>query len=715
MGADHDRLDEMTTRYHRDSSRLESLKAMAEHYDGYGNGIRKVMELKGRNPGIRGVIADLMDVPEKYETAIETALGGSLRNVVTDNETTAKYLIEYLKAGRFGRATFLPLTSIRGREFRTREALREAGVVGIASELVTCDEEYLELKKYLLGRTLVVDGIDHAIALGRKYRHSLYMVTLAGESFAPGGSITGGTFRNRDNLLGRKREIEELEAGTKRLKKEAEAAQAAIDEKKERRNVLRERSQSIGEERQKLRVRLGVLETSKKQAEEQKNVARLNAHALEKEKSDISREMEDIRAKSDAASNSMETSKVREEEASQKEADLRARETQLRAEREKQAVRLEEVHVRSAALSQTQGFRTETLERLVGEMQELAEEEKEIRGRIASSKDESAVKEDQIAEVEKTIAESLAKEEEDAAKREGLRTKKESLTASHRDFFAKRDELSEHISALDREIFRLTAQKEKFEAAREARTSYMFSEYNLTPSEIRKLGLPDRRTDVPGLKRDIASARDAIRKLGAVNVNAIEEYKEVSERYEFLTRQHEDLVKSEETLNGIIKELDEGMRRQFSENFALIRLEFDKAFRELFGGGHGTLELDADADILEAGISIIAHPPGKKLQNMMQLSGGEKALTAIALLFAIQNRKPSPFCLLDEIEAALDESNVGRFAAYLHKLTKNTQFIIITHRRGTMTAADRLYGITMQEKGVSTLVSVSLIEDKLTG
>lgn len=207
--------------------------------------------------------------------------------------------------------------------------------------------------------------------------------------------------------------------------------------------------------------------------------------------------------------------------------------------------------------------------------------------------------------------------------------------------------------------------------------------------------------------------RDEIKKLGNVNVNAIEEYKELSERHTFLSTQHGDLVQAEQTLLGIIDELDTGMRNQFEEKFSQIRVEFDKAFKELFGGGKGTLELDEDADILEAGIRIISQPPGKKLQNMMQLSGGEKALTAIALLFAIQNLKPSPFCLLDEIEAALDDSNVTRYAKYLHKLTKNTQFIIITHRRGTMTAADRLYGITMQEKGVSTLVSVNLIENDL--
>ena len=231
------------------------------------------------------------------------------------------------------------------------------------------------------------------------------------------------------------------------------------------------------------------------------------------------------------------------------------------------------------------------------------------------------------------------------------------------------------------------------------------------PSAGKKPEMNDRSA----LKKQVAAHKDTIRKLGPVNVNAIDEYKDVLKRHTFLSGQYDDLKEAEKTLEGIISELDEGMRRQFSEKFRDIQREFDKAFKELFGGGKGSLELIEGDDILEAGILIIAQPPGKKLQNMMQLSGGEKALTAIALLFAIQNLKPSPFCLLDEIEAALDDSNVGRFASYLNKLTKNTQFIIITHRRGTMNAADRLYGITMQEKGVSTLVSVDLVENQLTG
>ena len=295
---------------------------------------------------------------------------------------------------------------------------------------------------------------------------------------------------------------------------------------------------------------------------------------------------------------------------------------------------------------------------------------------------------------------------------EGLAVRREDRTKEQKDFFQKREEISARAGMLDKELFRLQSQREKLEEKLESQTNYMWNEYEMTYSAAGPMRNPEL-TAVPEIKKQISELKNSIRALGNVNVNAIEDYREVSERYEFMKSQHQDLAEAEQTLLQIIDELDKGMRRQFEEKFQEIRSEFDRVFKELFGGGHGTLALVEGEDILESGIQIIAQPPGKKLQNMMQLSGGEKALTAISLLFAIQNLKPSPFCLLDEIEAALDDSNVDRFARYLHKLTKNTQFIVITHRRGTMVASDRLYGITMQEKGVSAMVSVNLIEDQL--
>ena len=343
----------------------------------------------------------------------------------------------------------------------------------------------------------------------------------------------------------------------------------------------------------------------------------------------------------------------------------------------------------------------------------LARELEEIEVSIEASRKDVVDKLAAIDELTASIKHSEDVLDEAQVKLKEAMARKELLSGKQKKFFDNREEMAQQISNLDKEVYRLNAQREKLEESVENQINYMWNEYEITLTDALALANPEMN-DLSAMKKEIIEIKAEIKKLGDVNVNAIEDYKNLMERYTFLKTQHDDLVEAEKTLEGIIEELDAAMRKQFKEKFADIAREFDKVFKELFGGGKGTLELMDDADILEAGIKIIAQPPGKKLQNMMQLSGGEKALTAIALLFAIQNLKPSPFCLLDEIEAALDDNNVVRFAKYLHKLTKSTQFIVITHRRGTMTAADRLYGITMQEKGVSTLVSVNLIENDLT-
>ena len=363
-------------------------------------------------------------------------------------------------------------------------------------------------------------------------------------------------------------------------------------------------------------------------------------------------------------------------------------------------------------MRQSEDFQRQNLERVESEIARHTAELTEVQEGLHMGKEEVERKKQSILEIEKTITSSYTAQTDAEQKlKEDIATKEE-LSAKQKNFFTSREELSERMTALDKEVYRLNSQKERMEESIESQINYMWDEYEITLSDAESLK-DENMNDLPSMKKEITALKDAIRKLGDVNVNAIEDYKNLMERYTFLKTQHDDLVEAEKTLLNIIEELDTSMRKQFNEKFAEINREFDKVFRELFGGGKGTLELIEEEDVLEAGIRIIAQPPGKKLVNMMQMSGGEKSLTAICLLFAIQNLKPSPFCLLDEIEAALDESNVGRFAKYLHKLTKNTQFIIITHRRGTMNAADRLYGITMQEKGVSTLVSVDLVQSDL--
>jgi chromosome segregation protein len=671
------------------------------------------MEVKDRVRGIRGVVADLITTEKRYETAIETALGGSIQNVVTDTEQTAKQSIEYLKKNRFGRVTFLPLNSIgQNGGFTKPEVLREPGVIGLGSDLVQVAPEYDVLAKYLLGRVVVAETIDHALALARKYKYSLRIVTLEGELLNAGGSLTGGAFKNNSNLLGRRRELEELEKVCKKamqdvdqLKKELTMQEGLLSEKKEELDHLRVEIHRVS-------LLQNTLSLGVSQIEERRDNIRESSRDLDLENIQLEKQIHEIEDNRKTLRSDTSALEEQHEQVSASITELNRQMEEAKNSREQSSKKLEQINLEAAGLKQKVDFAMENIHRVEDEIARLNAELDTLKSGAGDS--------DQIIEGKKAEIENLkelivhAGEEKQILSQEldELTAKKEETAARQKTFFTKREELTDRISRLDKDLFRLQSQKEKLDEKLDGQINYMWNEYELTLTTAAPLRNPEL-TQISEIRKKIDTLKNSIRGLGNVNVNAIEDYKEVSERYEFMKTQHDDLVEAEGTLRKIIDELDEGMRRQFEEKFREIRAEFDRVFKELFGGGHGTLELMEDVDILEAGIQIIAQPPGKKLQNMMQLSGGEKALTAIALLFAIQNLKPSPFCLLDEIEAALDDSNVDRFAGYLHKLTKNTQFIVITHRRGTMVAADRLYGITMQEKGVSTLVSVNLIEDQL--
>ncbi len=702
------------TAYHRESSRLESLKNITERYDGYGNSIRRVMEQKEKVAGLVGVVADIIKVEKEYEIAVETALGGSIQNIVTSDEETAKEMITFLKRNKFGRATFLPLTSLKGgSNFKNPEVLKENGVIGLAHTLVKVEEKYRALAENLLGRTVVVKNIDHGIMLARKYRQSLRIVTLEGELINAGGAMTGGAFKNASNLLSRRREIEEFEKTVLQLKKEMNEMEAVLNEGKKKRAEYYAKTDAIQQKLQKEYVLQNTAKMNFEQAKAHTQELKQSVEELMKEGRELESQIQDIEENKESIQMELETSEKMELEVT---GSIEEQQKQLEKMREKETTALrksEELHVSYANMKQKQEFLLENEERIQEELLKYTEELKGLEANKGNALEEIQEKEGKIEEIQQTIENSKELFAEIEKEIKVASEKKEELSVKNKAFIRRREELSKHMAELDKEIFRLTSKKENSEQTLEKQIDYMWEEYEITYNHA--LSLRDETlTDLNFMKKEIHSIKNAIKALGNVNVNAIEDYKNVSERYEFLKKQQSDLVEAEGTLMKIIAELDEAMRKQFAEQFERIRVEYDKVFKQLFGGGKGTLELMEDEDILDAGIRIIAQPPGKKLQNMMQLSGGEKALTAISLLFAIQNLKPSPFCLLDEIEAALDDSNVVRFAEYLHKLTENTQFIVITHRRGTMTAADRLYGITMQEKGISTLVSVDLLENDLT-
>lgn len=707
------KIDRTQQQYHRDKSRLESLVNITERYDGYGNSIRKVMEQKQNNEGILGVIADIVKVEKKYEIAIETSLGGTIQNIVTDNETTAKNLITYLKENRFGRATFLPLNSISVRNTLENDpCIKEPGVVDVASNLVRVSFEYEKLAKYLLGRILVVDHIDHALAIARKYKHSLRIVTLEGEQLNPGGSMTGGAFKNSSNLLGRRREIEELKKAVTQVSKDITADKATLAEHRKSLSDTRDELDQNHKNMREAQINKNTAELSLNQAETKKEEiknsyreSRLQIVDIEKQITEISQNLHNV--------NGSLTSLDTRSQDSQKEIDqLNHQLEEKRKEESKHITDTEDIKLKYNSAVQKENFINENIGRIRHEIEVLHNENADIQNKINQTGQEIDNKNAEIEKIKIEIEEAAHRIKEANERIVSLKKKRDEVNQSHKAFFDKREKINTLISQLDKECYRLNSQNEKLQETNDSLVDYMWNEYELTYSYALELRNPEL-DDLSDIKKNINTLKMKIRNLGDVNVNAIEEFKEVNERYLFLKGQHDDLIEAEQSLIKIIDELDSGMRIQFEEKFKEIKVEFDKVFKELFGGGRGTIELVENEDILEAGIVIISQPPGKKLQNMMQLSGGEKALTAISLLFAIQNLKPSPFCLLDEIEAALDDSNVGRFANYLHKLTKNTQFIVITHRRGTMSAADRLYGITMQEKGVSALVSVDLIASDL--
>ena len=706
-------IDKEQTQYHREKSKLESLIAITERYDGYGNSIRKIMELKETNSGILGVIADIIKVEKKYETAIETALGGTIQNIVTDNEKTAKELIAYLKDNKLGRATFLPITSVSGKNtYESEPCMKEKGVIGLACNLVRVDFEYTKLAKYLLGRILVVDNIDNGLAIAKKYKYSLRIVTLEGEQLNPGGSMTGGAFKNASNLLGRRREIEELKKNVADVSKSLNEHKSLTSELRKSVASLREQNDSLNKAMREAQVEKNTIVMNLNSATNRRDEIISSLADINSQIADVEREITEISGNLSNASDSLASLDSINEESKNEIESLNSLLAEKKLEEAAVNDSFDNIKLQFSSLLQKDSFIDENKERINQEIRELKAEADDIQLKMASTNEEISAKNSEILQVKEKIAVSSKQIEDCKTKIETLKEKRNNYTNSHKVFFDKRESISGRISDLDKEVYRLNATKEKLEESLDVLTDYMWDEYELTYSYAIEYK-NEEFSSLTAIKKEINTLKSSIRALGDVNVNSIEEYKEVNERYQFLKSQHDDLIEAENSLVKIIDELDQGMRVQFQQKFDEIKVEFDKVFKELFGGGHGTIQLVDDEDILECGILIISQPPGKKLQNMMQLSGGEKALTAISLLFAIQNLKPSPFCLLDEIEAALDDSNVARFANYLHKLTRHTQFIVITHRRGSMSAADRLYGITMQEKGVSTLVSVDLIADDL--
>ena len=700
--------------FHRSQSSYETLRNMAERYEGYGFGIKRVMEQKAKQPGIIGAVADIMKVKRKYELAVETALGGAIQNVVTDSQQTAKEMIGFLKRNRYGRVTFLPLDAVKSRGgFPRPDALKEEGVIGTCDQLASYDERFSDLFHSLLGRVLVVESIDDGIRIAGKYNHSFRIVTLEGDALNPGGSMSGGAYKNKSNLLGRNRELKELKQKLSKDREQISSFAEVLDEKTAELQKAGERIRRLQSSIQEYSLRENTVVMTLRSIEKQMEEEVKREQEFLAQAQSLRREYNSMEGDVTSLSDKKQVLEEANQSEEQKIQTLSQRLDEARIKAEEKAREVTEAHMKAGQLKQQQDFIMSNSERIRLEISKIEDDLDTLRkqtGSIETSMDDIKKQIEEKSQAVLTKNQWIETEEEQILDRQ---RKLGETEERYRQSLGAREELMERMNGFDKEVYRLTSTREKFDEKQQELLNYMWENYELTYHQAKAAaGVEQPAESLQELKKKIAELKAQMKDLGPVNVNAIDDYKDVLERYEFLKKQHEDIVKAEAHLVGLIDELEAAMKNQFQEKFKDIQEMFQNVFQELFGGGYARLEL-TDDDVLESGIRIIAQPPGKKLQNMMQLSGGEKALTAISLLFAIQNLKPSPFCLLDEIEAALDDSNVARFAQYLHKLTKETQFIVITHRRGTMTAADILYGITMQEKGISTLVSVSLIENDL--
>jgi chromosome segregation protein SMC len=656
------------------------------------------------NKGIHGVLANLISVEKEYETAIEMCLGQSLQNVVTSTEQDAKKMIEYLRSNSLGRASFLPIASVQGKKLD--KLTKMGGVIGIASDLVKCKKEYEQIILSLLGRTVVVEDMDTAIALAKKDKYSFRIVTLKGDIISSSGSISGGSVQTKTvNILGRSREIEDLEKELKKLEKqiadktaEKEEYASSIGDSIEETAKLEKELQEIeiiyATEKQKmvaveenitrLENRLAKLKEEVTQTEKQKEENRLLKEQKETEIQTLTQQIEELnKVIEEFALNNKDNQKYID--------DLNFDITNLK--------------ISVTSFDESESSIEEMVERI---SQDIKNNEQSIENKnqnILAINEENTKLEQTITEYNAQIEQIKQEVTNSGTKVEEL---KQERIAKNEKLVNTENEIQSQFSTLEslkEQIIKLDVKKTKLEQDLQQVVESLWNEYELTPNSTEEYQKPN---NVSTAQKQVNSLRNKIKDLGSINIDSIEEYKKTKERYDFMSEQRLDLENTASKLRKIIGDMTTTMQNQFKEKFELINKNFNEVFTELFNGGKAELILENEENILECGIDIRVQPPGKKLQNMMLLSGGEKAFTAIALLFAILKINPAPFCILDEIEAALDDVNVYRFAEYLKKFCKQTQFLVITHRKGTMEAGDSVYGVTMEENGISKLLSIKL-------
>ena len=689
-------------------SRLKFLVETEKEKEGYIKSVKSLLKdcetIKELGKGMYGVLANIISVPKQYETAIEMCLGSSLQNIVTETEQDAKKLIEHLRKNNLGRASFLPISSIKGKKIDKIKG--KEGVIGVAADLVQFDKKYEQIIYNLLGRTIIIDNMDNAIKIAKQNNYTFRIVTLEGDLINPSGSITGGSVAKKTvNILGRGREIEDLEKELKKVKeklgkleKEKEEyilkSDDTIEEKQEKEKELQEIDITYATEKQKvisIEENIERLEKRLQNLKEELSNINKQKQEIDTRQKEINKEIINLTEQNEKLSKEINEFAELNKDNQKYIDDLNLDITNLK-------ISVSSFDESESSIEEISNMINQEIENNKKSIEHKKEQIEQIKIDNANLANKIKETETQIAKIKNAVQNSSIKIEELKTER----TEKNKKLTEQEEEQVKEFQIIEDLKA---QIVKLDVKKNKIEEDLNNTINAMWDEYELTPNAVKEYKKPE---NIALTQKKVKALRNDIKELGSVNIDSIDEYKNLKERYDFMCEQRLDLENTMGKLRKMIQDMTGIMKEQFKTQFEIINKNFDEVFKELFGGGKATLSLEDENNILDCGINITVQPPGKKLQNMMPLSGRERAFTAIALLFAILKINPAPFCVLDEIEAALDDVNVYRFAEYLKKYSQQTQFLVITHRRGTMEVADTVYGVTMEENGISKLLSISL-------
>ena len=686
-------------------SKLNIYIEMENHYEGFNKGVKEVLKNKNLQ-GIQGALGQVIEVPSKFEKSIEASLGAYMQNIITNDESSAKFAINYLKKNNLGRVTFLPMNIIKSNKIDTRNIKVGTSFIGIASDLIKFDDKYRNIIENILGRTIIIDNIDNAIKFAKENNHKFKVVTLDGEILNPGGSLTGGSLRVSGNILSRKRLINEYKEKIELLKAEIDRLYIEKNEVDNNTKIIKEKLKQISIDINSLDKEIIIENAELNKFKEEIKSLKISVEKLENEKDGLGSNLEYILEKSKLIKDDILSIDTKHDENKLQIESLTNKLKEYNSLYEDDKLKFDNLNLNLVKHNQI-------YESIIRDIQRISEENKTLENKyvqIEKSLNDKTIETSKLEEdivIEETEKISLNKQLVDNTR--SLETKKlskESLKEKLEDLNKESKNIDRQYIDLKESLFKVESKIERLKSNREDHINSLFEKYEITLDQA--IEMKDDNLDVD--KRYLENIRKEIRNLGNVNLDSIKEYEHIKERHDFYSEQKKDLEQSIEVIEKLIYELEENMKKEFESNFNKINENFKFVYKRLFGGGNGELKIVDKNNILESDIEITAQPPGKKMKNLNLLSGGEKALTAISILFSIILAKPTPFCILDEIEAPLDDANIFRFGEFLKELSNDTQFISVTHRRGTMEAADYIYGVTMQEKAISKVLSLKLKE-----